>query len=166
MRMLAILATAALLGACEAKLGSPEENRSGPGDGREIAKAEEGKIALKGPGFDLKIEVPDMAKEASVEDNEGLIYPGSSITGLSVDAGAMQGGKGGAVDLRFTSADAPEKVVAWYRDSARAPAFTLSSGSGGELEGTTKPDGDRFSLQLSPKAGGGTEARLTIHDQG
>lgn len=167
MKTLAILATAALLCACEAKVDTGDGNRSEAAGGGEVAKAEEGKIALKGPGFDLKIDVPDMAKEASIEEKEGLIYPGSSITGLTVDANAMQDGKGGAVDLRFASADAPEKVVAWYRDGARAPAFTLApGGSGGKMEGITRPDGDRFSLELTPKAGGGTEARLTIHDQG
>ena len=165
MNRLAVLATAALLGACEAKVGTGDGNRSEPAGGGETAKAEDGKIAFKGPGFDFAINVPDMAKKANVEDNEGLIYPGASITGLAVDADGMQDGKGGAVDLSFTSPDAPEKVVAWYRDSARAPAFTLSGGNGGKMAGSTKPDGDRFSLELSRKAGGGTDARLTIHDQ-
>jgi hypothetical protein len=71
--------------------------------------------------------------------------------------------------MRFTSADAPDKVAAWYRDPARAATITGVSvqqdGSGFRVSGAGK-EGDPFDLRLSPGAGGGTQAQLTLRDAG
>jgi hypothetical protein len=155
----AMLIAALLLGGCEARVGTEEK---APADGAATARAEQGKVTFRGPGFGFSVNVPKLGQHASVNENEGLLYPGASITGLAIEAKA----EGSSVDLRFASPDAPQKVAGWYRDPARAAAFTVDPGTGPNLSGRTKGDGDRFRLELRPASGGGTDARLAILDAG
>jgi hypothetical protein len=70
--------------------------------------------------------------------------------------------------MRFRSADAPQKIGAWYRDPARKNGFQIQSarqeGEALLLSGTQKGDGDAFAVRLSPAPGGGTDGRLTLSD--
>lgn len=171
MHRTALAAAALLLGACEARIGG-NEGQAAAGNAAipENAQAVEGQIAFKGAGVEFKLPVPEMDKEARADDGDGLVYPGASMTGLNIDATAADGEDGGAVvSMRFASADAPEKVAAWYRDPARAAQFTLTpetaKGQGLRLEGSTKDEGETFRLDLAAKAGGGTDASLAIRDR-
>ena len=89
------------------------------------------------------------------------------FTGMHVNADG-QGNARDKVELRFTSADAPDKVAAWYRDGARAETFAIASAveknGAYTLSGTEVEDGDPFTLQLAPR-GAGTDARLTLQDK-
>ncbi|MFC7498932.1 hypothetical protein ACFQRC_06830 [Enterovirga sp. GCM10030262] len=174
----AALCAASLLAACEAKIG--KEDAAAPtadadGAREEISaegKAEEGQFSINAPGFDLKFDIPDgLAERAEVESDSDILYPGSSLSGLHIEAGERSDGRDrGAVELRFASADAPDKIAAWYRDPARAAVLTIASagreGDDTVIRGTQKEDGDPFTVRLSPASGGGTDGRLVFSDAG
>jgi hypothetical protein len=162
------LGAIALLGACEMKVGKDEEpaakgEQQAARDQPAAGKAEEGRFSVKVPGFDMKVNLPQGVAET--EGGNDLFYPGAAISGLHIEAAKPSSG----VELRFTSADAPAKVAAWYRDPARANGFRISSakqdGEAVLITGTQKSDGDPFSVRLSPGSGGGTEGRLTLSDR-
>ena len=165
----AALAAAALLGACEAKI-DPDKADNGSAAALPAAegKAEEGKISVKAPGFDLKFTLPKgMAAEARAERDSKLLYPSAVLRGMAIAAG--QGtGKGGdsEVEIGFSTPDALDKVLAWYRDPARAEGFRLDraakEGDGWLLSGVQKRDDHAFRLRLGPRPGGGTDGRLTV----
>lgn len=163
-----IAAAALLLAACEAKIGDAAGNAADEnGQASAEGKAEEGKVAVKAPGFELSLNIPkEMTGQA---DHQGkLLYPDATVSGVYVAGGS--GGEGGEVELRFRSDAAPETVAAWYRDQARASDFTLSSfGREGEAfvgAGQEKKDGQGFRLRLEPRQSGGTDGRLVIRDRG
>jgi hypothetical protein len=169
MRGILICAAQLALVSCDAKIGGNESggaaaNSQGSAEG----KAEEGKIALKAPGFDISIAVPKQTTERAKSDHDSdLLYPGSAISGMYVAAG--EGSGKGEVELRFTSADPPEKVAAWYRDPARQANFSVGeakrNGSDILVEGREKGDGQTFKLRLGARDGGGTDGRLTVRDK-
>jgi hypothetical protein len=131
-------------------------------------KAEEGKISVKAPGFDLALSLPkEMAGEAKVDRDSKVLYPGATISGIAIASGA--GGNDGGdseVEMRFSTADSPEVVAGWYRDPARAVGYRLDKagkeGDGWVLHGTQKRDNHPFKVRLTPREGGGTEGRLTV----
>jgi hypothetical protein len=165
----AAMAFLTLLGACgsdddDANLGAPA-NRQISAEG----KAEEGKISVKAPGFDLAFTLPkEMTGEAKVDRDSKVFYPGATISGMAIAAGA--GGGDSEVELRFATADPIDKVVAWYRDPARAAGYRLdSAGKQGDqwvFTGTQKRDNHPFKVRLTERAGGGTDGRVTVrhHD--
>ena len=162
-----ILGAAALVLGCEARIGKGDDNMAANEQASAEGKAKEGQIAFSMPGFDVKMDVPlDKAKA----ENEGkIIYPGSKVTGIYIAAHPdAASGSDGEVELRFATADPPDKVAAWYRDPARAPNFSLGSESkdgAAFLFTGTRRDGDgSFKLRLEPK-GSGTDGRLAIRDK-
>ena len=170
-RLFGLIGSTLLLAGCEAEVGTKQE--SAPSQAAEApaaGKSEEGRLSLKGPGFDFKINIPEgMATEAGDADN-GLLYPGAKLSGMHIEAGQAKGSAGAAsgVELRFTSADAIEKVAAWYRDPGRKETFTIASaereGDALVLSGREAGDGEPFTLRLSP-SGAGTAGRLTLTDK-
>jgi hypothetical protein len=163
------LAAALLLGACEARVDPDEaDNEAANVQVSAEGKAEEGKISVKAPGFDLKFTLPKgMVGEARAERDSKLLYPGAVLRGMAIAAGESSG-KGGdsEVEIGFSTPDALDKVVAWYRDPARAEGFrlerTAKEGEGWLVTGVQKRDGHRFKLRLAPRPGGGTDGRLTV----
>ena len=145
-----------------------------PGERAEVSaegKAEEGQFSIDAPGFEMKVEIPSgIASRAKVEsdgDDGDIVYPGSTLSGLHVEGG-RKGEGGSAVELRFTSGDTPERIAAWYRDPARTEISVASATrEGGDhvIQGTRKEDGEPFSVRLSPRSGGGTDARVMLVDR-
>lgn len=174
MKLGASLAIAALLCGCEAKIGKGDEaaaagNGSAGNAPVAEAKAEDGKISLKAPGVDLSINIPEgVAGHMTADADDSILYPGSRIAGLAIAATGEPKAGGDGADIGFTSADAPDKLLAWYRDPARAKEFTLvSEGREGDavvLNGRTTGS-DTFTLRLAPGAGGGTEGKLAVRDR-
>jgi hypothetical protein len=166
---LTALAAAALLCGCDAKIGKDEEGNQAAAPVSAEGKAEEGKLAIKAPGFDLSVDIPKgMTDRAKADQDSKLLYPGATVSGLYVAGG--DNGQGSEVELRFNSADAPDKIAAWYKDPARAGDFKLGSsaqeGGGYALSGTEAEGKQDFKLRLTPKGGGGTDGRLTLRDRG
>lgn len=169
-RLVPLAAAAALaLAACEARFGNDadagHENSNGSAEG----KAEDGRLSIHAPGFDMKISIPEgIRREANMEGDNDIIYPNSTFSGMHVEGGRDDSRSDGEVELAFTSADAPALVARWYQDPARAPEFTVATatreGAAFVIAGSTDHDG-RFRVRLVPRAGGGTEARLVLSDQ-
>ncbi len=168
-KLAALLAGAALLGACEARIGNDappvEANASATG------KAEEGRLTVSAEGFNMSIDIPEALRDDTRMDGDNeLIYPGANFGGLHVQGGADRpgGGHEGEVELRFTTGDPTDRVVAWYRDPARAADFTLQAarrdGNAVLITGSGRQAGERFTLRLTPR-GGGTEGRLVLSDR-
>lgn len=165
----AAFAAAVLLGACQAKDGSDEADHVATEAAVSAeGKAAEGKISVQAPGFDLKFTLPrGMVGEAKAERDSKLLYPGAILRGMAIAAGEGRG-KGGdsEVEIGFSTPDPIDKVVAWYRDPARAEGFSLEraskDGDDWKVTGVQKRDGHRFKLRLSPRSGGGTDGRLTV----
>ncbi len=163
----ALLGLAVLAGGCDAKIGTADGNEAENGRPSAEGKAEEGTIALDTPGFNLKLKVP--LDRARTDSQSKLLYPGSTLTGIYVAAGPdSKSGSDGEAELRFTSADPPDKVASWYRDQTRLQTLTLTSdsreGAAYVLTGTEKEKGGGFKVRLEPK-GSGTDARLTVRDR-
>jgi hypothetical protein len=171
-----VLAVAALLAGCEARIGKEDppaeaaatgNSAGGAGEG----EAEDGRLSIDTPGLQMKLDIPSgLAGRAQFDSDSGVLYPGAALSGMHVEArDGRQGGRS-MVELRFTSPDDVAKIAAWYRDPARAADFTVGqaskSGAAVILTGTEKKDGDPFDLSLTPRAGGGTEGRLRLRDKG
>jgi hypothetical protein len=169
-KLLCMTGALVLLVACEARLGGDDRqsnDASGVAEGK--GAAEEGTFSIDTPGLQMKLDIPTaLAERAEVDSENGLLYPGSNLSGIHVQSPKGRGRT--TVELRFTSSDALERVVAWYRDPARADDFAISSqrqdGDITMLAGTQKDDGDPFELILSRKNGGGTDGRLKLRDRG
>lgn len=131
-------------------------------------KAEEGKISLKMPGVDMTLSLPKgVADEARAERDSKLLYPGAILRGMAIAAGPDSDKSGDSeVEIRFSTPDPVERVAAWYRDPARADGFQLQraskEGDAWLVTGVQKRDEHSFRLRLSPRAGEGTNGRLTV----
>jgi hypothetical protein len=170
-RLLPFAATAAalMLTACEARFGNDAEPA---GNGSAENKAEEGQVSINASGVQMKINIPEgLRHEASIHDDHGLIYPGSTMSGMHIEGGRDDGrGKsdGGEVEMRFASTDGPDMIAHWYQDPARAHDFTVASasrdGAAYVFAGTRTDGGGRFRIRLAPRQGGGTDGRVLLSD--
>lgn len=165
-KLLPAIAAIALLGACEARMG----NDAAPIDANATAEnqSEEGRLTVAAPGFNLQLDIPEsIMSRAEMGGDNDIVYPGASFGGIHVQGGRDSGGED-SVELRFSTSDDLERVRTWYRDPARAEHFTIATetreGQTIVLAGTDAKDNDRFSLRLAPRNGGGTDARLLLHD--
>lgn len=158
--LIPLLAALASTAACEAQIGKNEQAGEVGAEG----KSREGRVSIKAPGVDIKVDIPEgIRANANVSSDGDLLYPGARMSGLHIE-----GDEGdGAVELRFTTPDAPDRVAAWYRDPARAD-FTVDTenreGAGFVFNGREKEDGTPFKLQLTPR-NEGTEGMLSILDR-
>jgi hypothetical protein len=163
------VAAVALLAACQGKIDPDEADNAAAN--RQVSaegQAEEGKVSIKAPGFDLKFSLPKgIAGEARVERDSKLLYPGAVLRGMAIAAGEGDGnGENSEVEIGFSTPDAVDTVAAWYRDPARAEGFRLEQakkeGERWMVTGVQKRDKHRFKLRLGPRPGGGTDGRLTV----
>jgi len=169
-RLLLLSASAAALAltACEARFGNDVQAR---GNGSAENKAEEGQVSINAPGVQMKINIPEgLRHEASIHDDSGLVYPGSTMSGMHIE-GAREGAQNksdGEVELRFASTDGPDAVARWYQDPARAHDFTLASsgrdGAAFVFAGSRKNGDGRFRIRLVPGQSGGTDGRVLLSD--
>ncbi len=162
-----LFAAAALtLAGCEARFG----NDAAPSNGSAEGKAEDGRLTISTNGFEMKVNIPEgIRRESDFDDDSGIIYPGSRMSGVHIEGDRGAEGRGsGEVELRFTTADAPDLVERWYRDPARAADFTTSragrEGNAFVVAGTRKPDNGAFQVWLTPRNGGGTDGRAVLTD--
>lgn len=158
-------AAALILTACEARIGNDAAQSTGSAEGR----SEEGQVSISTNGFEMKINIPEgLRREAEIRDAGGIIYPGSRMSGLHVEGGERGGNGRDEVEIRFTSADAPETLERWYRDPARAADFTTGQaareGDAFVISGTRREDGGAFRIRLTPRDGGGTDGRAVLTD--
>jgi len=175
-KLVPVAAAAALvLTACEARFGNHAEagNASASANANASAegKAEDGRLSIHAPGFDMKVNIPEgLRREAGINDNSGIIYPNSNFSGIHVEGGRGAGGgrSDGEVELAFTSADPPDLVARWYQAPGRAEDFTVATatreGAALVIAGTARDDDSPFRVRLTPRQGGGTDARVVLSD--
>jgi predicted small secreted protein len=168
--LLPLVATAAalVLAACEARIGNDVQPG---GNGSAENKAEEGQVSINAPGVQMKINIPEgLRHEASIHDDNGLIYPGSTMSGMHIEGGQDRdrGTSDGEVELRFASTDGPDVVARWYQDPARARDFTIASatrdGAAYLFTGRRKDGNGPFRIRLAPRQGAGTDGRVLLSD--
>lgn len=157
------VAAATLLGACEARVGTDKEPlQAAPLEG----SAEEGTFSMDLPGFEMKVDIPKgMQDRAQIDGDGDLIPSGATFRGIHVQGD--RGGEGG-VELRFSDARPPAELARWYREP-KGREFTVASldrqGEAFLIAGETRKDGDPYTVRLTPRAGGGTDGRLTVVDR-
>lgn len=165
MTRLGLIAFASIaLAGCDARIGNDVQ---ASGNGSAENKAEEGQLSISAPGVEMKINIPEgLRREANIQDDSGLVYPGSRMSGVHIEGGRDEGRSDGEVEMRFVSADPPETVARWYQDPARVSTFTLDSstrdGAAYVFAGTKKEGNGRFRLRVAAADGGGTEGRLLL----
>lgn len=158
------------LAACEARFGNDADQANVAGNAGAEGKAEEGRLSIHAPGFDMKINIPErIRREAGIDDDSGILYPNSTFSGMHVEGGRDDSRSDGEVELAFTSADSPEVIARWYRDPARTPDFTVASagreGAALVIAGTMTDDDGRFRVRLSQREGGGSDGRVVLSDR-
>jgi hypothetical protein len=154
-----VLLAACDTGADKAKEADGETNASAEAAGKE-------QFSLKVPGFEMKVDMPE--EGVRTDEDSDLIYPGSRMTGINIDAAQAGSGKE-SVELRFLSSAPASDVAAWYRDSARGAEFTVSrfvqEGDAYQLAGEEKGGDSNFELTLAPAKEGGTTGRMVLRDR-
>ena len=170
------IGAAAAVAACSMPSGESERQEAAKQEAREQVragaegKAEEGRLSIKAPGIDIAINVPDaMRRRARADADSDVLPPGAQVSGLHVqgDGGDPSIGRD-SVELRFASAEPPERVAAWYRDPARREHFSISAArqEAGQIVLTgASHDGGPMTVRLSPAGGGGTDGRLILVDR-
>ena len=128
-------------------------------------------MTLKAPGVDISVRIPEAVRSRmATRNNSELMPPGAQVGGIHVQGNRSEGGNGGgSVELSFRSEQAPEQLAGWYRDPARRPNFTIGSdareGAAFVLGGSTRENGGRFTVRISPRPGGGSDGRLLLSDR-
>jgi hypothetical protein len=134
-------------------------------DGNVVAgiDGKSGDMAINAPGFSGKISLPKIHLDASNFDMNGVhLYPGSTISGMNIDAHDHGAGSDddGTVKVTFESPARPDTVRAWFEGKLNGAGFHVKADGTG-LSGTTdeqKP----FSLELSPAGGDHAKGVITI----
>lgn len=153
MRALVVLALlAAPLAACGAKDGDTAISING---------TEDGKFAVKVPGFSGSLKLPKLKLDANnVEFNGVHLYPGSTVSTFDLNAsGDDKEGGNGKVRIGFESPADPATVRDWFAERLGKVGFTLKA-QGNSLVGTDdekKP----FRIDLEP-AGAGKAKGMVI----
>lgn len=121
-----------------------------------------GQAAIKIPGFEGAIKLPQIHINAENFDLNGVkLYPNSQVSALNVDANTNDGGKGsGTVEVAFESPAALATVQGWFRDKMTARGFKVEADGSG-LKGTTD-EGDPFRLALTANGGDKTKGKLEV----
>lgn len=120
-----------------------------------------GQAAIKVPGFEGSIRLPQIHVNAGNFDLNGVkLYPNSQIRELNVDARSGGGEDKGSVHLAFESPAPLATVQGWFRDKMTARGFRLETDGTG-LKGTTN-EGEPFRLALAAEGDRKTRGKLEV----
>ena len=122
-----------------------------------------GDMAINAPGFSGKISLPKIHLDASNFDMNGVhLYPGSTISGMNIDAHDHGQGSDsdGVVKVTFESPAKPDTVRAWFEEKLNGAGFHVKADGTG-LSGTTD-DKKPFSLDLTPVGTDRAKGVITI----
>lgn len=133
-----------------------------PADGDEnvsIHANESGQIAFNLPFAEGHVKVPATMMHNGNIDIDGVkLMPGSSVTGLNVNAGD----KGATVQMSFTAPASPDEVRSYFAGEFRKQGVEVAI-AGDAVSGTSK-DGNPFVIHVSPAANG-SQGRIDIQDK-
>lgn len=167
-RTVCILALAAApLAACDgAKDGTSISINATGTDGNMIAGVDgkTGQVSLNVPGFSGNIKLPKIKLDAENFEMNGVhLYPGSTISGMNIDAKDNSGSKedSGVVKVSFASPATPETVRGWFLEKLNGGAKFKVQASGSGLAGTTD-EGKPFHLDLAPDGAGKSRGTIVL----
>lgn len=142
---LPLIASALALPGCSSGGNQSAEAANGAISGR----TENGQLTARVQGVDLKVNLPPPIRRMTESDNF-----------LPPNARSVRG-----PGQRFHSSDDTEAVAAWYLDPARHNRFEIQDENQTDadflLTGNAR-GGDRFTIHLTPAAGGGTDGTVTV----
>ena len=161
---LALIAAAALAACGDSGTGTSIAINTG--DGNMVAGVDgNGQLAINLPGgFAGNVKLPKMTLNADNFDMNGVhLFPGSTISGLNVDAnGARNGGQdGGLVRVTFASPASPGTVRDWFFEKLSKQAEFKITASGDDLIGTTD-ENEPFRLDLAPDGADRSKGTIVI----
>jgi hypothetical protein len=164
----AILLPALALVACSDadNRSSADINFSGDfSNGSEVAitaDSDTGKVGVKLPGFEAKLNLPKAMLDKSNFELDGVkLYPGSKVTGVNVDAGS--GSKQDSVRIAFSAPAKPGIVRDWFVKSFTDKSVSVTPSATG-LSGTDK-DGSPFTMTLADAGGAATAGTIVMTGQ-
>jgi hypothetical protein len=132
------------------------------GDGNMVAGVDgNGQLAINLPGgFAGNVKLPKMTLNADNFDMNGVhLFPGSTISGLNVDANDKQ--DGGLVRVSFQSPASPGTVRDWFLEKLSKEAGFKIIASGDDLIGTTD-EKQPFRLDLAPDGADKSKGTIVI----
>lgn len=137
-------------------------NARSEGGNSSVSTDANGQMAIRAPGFEGAIKLPQIQIDAEDFDVNGVkLYPNSRIEGLDVDAEDGAGDKDkGKVRIAFRSPAAVPAVQRWFREKMTARGFKVEADGTG-LKGTTD-EGEPFRLQLSADGDRKTKGQLEV----
>lgn len=163
---LAALPLAALIGlsACGDGKGTSISINSSDADGNiTFGTDANGQVAIDTPVFKGKFTLPKLKLDATSFDMNGVhLYPGSTISGMNVDAhdDPRKTDDDGRVRVTFASPATPATVRDWFKDKLNAAKFTVSADGAG-LVGKTD-QGKPFKLGLAADGADKSNGVITI----
>lgn len=135
------------------------KNPANGDDNVAIQADENGSIAFNLPIAEGKVKIPASMMQHGNFDLDGVkLMPGSSLTGLNVDAHD----ENSTVDISFKTPASPDAVRAYFLGEF-ARQHVDAKVSDETITGKTK-DGSAFTITLSPSAGG-SEGKIRIQDK-
>ena len=162
--LLCALAVLPLAACDDGKEGSSFSINASDGGGNAVASVDGGgQATIDTPFFKGKVTIPKLKLDASNFEMNGVhLYPGSTISGMNVDAhdGPGEGHDSGSVRVAFASPAAPATVRDWFKDKLAAAKFTVTADGDG-LTGKTD-EGKPFKLALTPDGAGKAKGVITI----
>jgi hypothetical protein len=154
----------AACGAHDDKDGTTIQFNASDADGNVTGSMDaSGKIAIDAPGFSGSLKLPKLHLDANDFDMNGVhLYPGSSVTGMNINAHDKGNGgdDDGAVTVSFASPASPDAVQSWFLDRLNKANFSVKTDGTG-LSGFTD-DKKPFRLDLSPDGAGKATGVITI----
>ena len=152
------------LAACDSgKSGTSISINSSDSDGNVTAKIDGGgQATIDTPFFKGKVTIPKLKLDATNFDMNGVhLYPGSTISGMNIDAHDKPGkDDDGSVRVAFASPAAPATVRDWFKDKLTAAGFKLDAAGDG-LTGKTD-EGQPFKLDLTADGADKAKGVITI----
>lgn len=120
-----------------------------------------GQVAIDSPLFKGKLTLPKLRLDAADFDMNGVhLYPGSTISGMTIDARDGGHGDKGRVRVSFHSPAAPATVRDWFRGKLVGAGFKLADDGTG-LSGTTD-EKQPFKLDLGADGTGASNGHIVI----
>lgn len=164
-----LLVVAAPLAACDdSKTGTSISINSTDSDGNVLATMDgnSGAVAINVPGFSGKLNLPKIHLDAEDFEMNGVhLYPGSTISGMNVEAHddgrAGRNDDNGSVRVSFASPATPTTVRDWFQQKLNGAGFTVKPDGNG-LTGTTdekKP----FKLELTADGADKSKGVITVN---
>ncbi len=163
--LLAALCSLPLAGCGDGKGGTSFALNASDAEGNVVVGVDgnSGEAAISGPGFSGKIHLPKIKLDAADFDMNGVhLYPGSTISGMNIDAHDQGPGSDsdGRLKVTFESPAKPDTVRAWFEQKLTAAGFTVKTDGTG-LSGTTN-DKKPFTLDLNPVGSDHARGVITI----